>query len=269
MVSRIEYEEILQIRREFEALRLDWRRAVREYYARKYRPDQPRVPAGSREGGQWANDSSVISDATPDNEWKPGARYASGPRVPKDRLLPLHVPVPNSGDGARSTYRAGQVTITNNAQTGISTIDETTEKLVKVLENVVNSQPEGSGPRYGTKIHTDFGDAVRAENLRGIGSKGVERTYGPDPDSPYGSKDSIRTDVVLRNDIGDPIAIYDVKTGNARLGAGRVQELREKTGATLSVPVIEMHVQRGLSLKAYTKRHWQISLRLWNPWVRR
>lgn len=50
----------------------DWRRHMRpgselwsvyERYEQKYRPDQPRVPAGSREGGQWTSDGSP-SDAS-------------------------------------------------------------------------------------------------------------------------------------------------------------------------------------------------------------
>ena len=53
-----------------------------------YNPNQPRVPAGHPDGGQWTrvgggageNDPRVVSDATPDDLWKPGARYASGPR---------------------------------------------------------------------------------------------------------------------------------------------------------------------------------------------
>ena len=45
-------------------IRPDWRRYVKpgselavfyERYERKYSPEQPRVPAGSREGGQWTN----------------------------------------------------------------------------------------------------------------------------------------------------------------------------------------------------------------------
>jgi hypothetical protein len=48
---------------------------------RKYSPDQPRVPAGNSDGGQWTNegggitDSRVLSDATPD-PIRPGAQYA-------------------------------------------------------------------------------------------------------------------------------------------------------------------------------------------------
>jgi hypothetical protein len=54
-------------------------------FARKYRADQPRVPAGASDGGQWTNggggtgrnDPRVLSDATPDNTAIPGARYAA------------------------------------------------------------------------------------------------------------------------------------------------------------------------------------------------
>lgn len=49
-----------------------------------YDPNQPRVPAGHSDGGQWTsgggsgtNDPRVLSDATPDNDWIPGADYAA------------------------------------------------------------------------------------------------------------------------------------------------------------------------------------------------
>lgn len=47
-----------------------------------FNPDQPRVPAGHPDGGQWTtdggarNDPRVVSDASPDSDWQPGARYA-------------------------------------------------------------------------------------------------------------------------------------------------------------------------------------------------
>lgn len=51
-----------------------------------YDPNQPRVPAGDSDGGQWTStggattsrqdDEGVVSDAMLDNEWKPGAQYA-------------------------------------------------------------------------------------------------------------------------------------------------------------------------------------------------
>jgi hypothetical protein len=53
---------------------------------RGHNVNQPRVPAGHSDGGQWTSDGSgaarlndqrVLSDAIPDNEWIPGADYAA------------------------------------------------------------------------------------------------------------------------------------------------------------------------------------------------
>jgi hypothetical protein len=112
-------DEIAVIRRDLEALARDIpnvfeaaaKAAKAETFAalRKYSPDQPRVPGGSRDGGQWTreegssgthdwlsslganadshhintsspvyNDPRILSDATPDNAWIPGAQYAGG-----------------------------------------------------------------------------------------------------------------------------------------------------------------------------------------------
>ena len=58
-----------------------------ELHARHgFDPNQPRVPAGHSDGGQWTSDGGggddgrIVSDVTPDNDWRPDARYASGPR---------------------------------------------------------------------------------------------------------------------------------------------------------------------------------------------
>jgi hypothetical protein len=233
-----------------------------------FRPDQPRWPKGSGEdSGRWSGGAGTGS-----NQGDAGTiDFSAMRRKPPLRELPLHLPHFSTGLGRSSPPRQ-PVTIINNAQTGFSTIDETTEKLRTILENVVNARPEGFGAEYGKAIHYDFAAAVRSENLRGIGSEGVEQTFGPDPDQRdvrYGTKGSVRTDITLRGDGGDVTAIYDVKTGDATLGPRRVQELRDKTGASRHVPIIEMHIRRGLSVKTETARHvWIITLRLWNPWVR-
>jgi hypothetical protein len=74
----------------FEALRLDVHYI--DALEKHYNPEQPRVPAGHPDGGEWttgdwsgaANASSrqVLSDATPDDPWKPGAQYAANEPPP-------------------------------------------------------------------------------------------------------------------------------------------------------------------------------------------
>ena len=70
-----------------------------------YDPNQPRVPAGHPDGGQWtrvggasASNREVASDAIPDNEWILGAQYATGrggrgPRPPMEFGQAVHLAV--------------------------------------------------------------------------------------------------------------------------------------------------------------------------------
>jgi hypothetical protein len=72
---------------------LKWQLALRRF-ARKYRPDQPRVPAGNPDGGQWTSegggprdDPRVISDVTPDDVFRPGTQLAQKTGIPAFRLI--------------------------------------------------------------------------------------------------------------------------------------------------------------------------------------
>jgi hypothetical protein len=128
--------------------------------------------------------------------------------------------------------------------------------------------PEMAPNVYGTLVHTRFATEVRARRLPGIGYFDVETTFGLEDDAHYGSKLSIRTDVVLRNDVGDIVAIYDVKTGGAKLTPARIRKIRERAGAADNVPIIEMHVLRGVTRKGLAKPDrfiWIVFVRLWMP----
>lgn len=83
-----------------------------------------------------------------------------------------------------------------------------------------------------------------ADGLPGIGANDVETTF---PTGSYGSPGSIRTDVVLHDDDGNIIAIYDVKTGAKDLTPARVNQLRAKTGAPSEAPVIQIRFNEALS----------------------
>lgn len=103
---------------------------------------------------------------------------------------------------------------------------------------------------YGTAVHVAFGTQVRLGGFRGIGFDDVEHSFIDERDADYGEAGSIRTDVLLRNDIGDIIAIYDVKTGKKGLSPARVREIRAHTGVSSSIPIIELHVIRGALIKS-------------------
>jgi hypothetical protein len=193
-----------------------------------FNPDQPRVPAGNADGGQW-------TDA--------------------DGGYTRSVSVELLGDlSAGLQLSASQLSIDYSAAlTGISTIDETTKSLSETLARTMQLTdfiPEQTPQAYGTAVHMAFGTVVRMQGLRGIGPDDVEQSFG----GSYGELGSIRTDILLRNDVGDIIAIYDLKTGGTYLKPGRVRELREKTGVGPDVPVIELHVVRGARLKAWMRK---------------
>ena len=156
----------------------------------------------------------------------------------------------------------------SNALTGIQSIDETTKSLSETLAKTMQTVDFITTPReYGTAVHIAFGTAVRFQGLPGIGFGDVEHSFNQGDSAIYGEPGSIRTDVVRRNEVGDIMAIYDVKTGNAGLTSARVREIREKTGTTASVPIIELHVLRGASLKARLAKRsiGRVMARLWNP----
>jgi hypothetical protein len=54
---------------------VDLRRELRKA---GFDPNEPRVPAGNPDGGQWTRGGGdSLSDETPDNDWIPGAQYAA------------------------------------------------------------------------------------------------------------------------------------------------------------------------------------------------
>lgn len=149
----------------------------------------------------------------------------------------------------------GGVTVTTSSgfYTGIQSIDEKSDALSDILTNVIEKLeylPSMSPQVYGMLVHVAFGLEVRLKGLQGVGD--IERTFSlEDADPYYGFAGSVRTDVTLRNIQGDIIAIYDVKTGNARMSQKRADELREKTSAASGTPIFELNVTRGVSRKSY------------------
>ena len=207
------------------------------WYRSHYNPDQPRVPAGDPRGGQWTRTGgggargwltgaenrpaflttdSVLSDATPDpiTVW---SQYAQN----------------ESDHGSQDPA-----------------IELTKEILYDILIQVngaVSARRDPLSARlYGVIVHAEFARAVRARNLPGIGTVGVEQSFDPDGLARYGLDGSIRTDIVLRNEQRQIIAIYDVKTGNATMEPAREAKIRAYTRVGREVPVIILHAVRGL-----------------------
>ena len=129
---------------------------------------------------------------------------------------------------------------------------------------------DGAGPVYGIMVHSAFATNLKLQNLPGIGTDGVEQSFSMGDVVRYGLDGSIRTDVVMRDvnsSNGAPIAVWDVKTGDARLTGARVREIRDQLLIGPEVPVIELHIRRGVAAKvigAKSKSFGVISVRHWH-----
>jgi hypothetical protein len=225
--------------------------AQRAAVVQKYNPDQPRVPAGNPDGGQWTREpdtgSSGVASAPPiETTVQPhsnrGAQYAAletGTRA-------------DAGAGSAGVRYAAMLPpeIDPSAYTGISQIDDVTKRLAEILTDVideVDGAPPGKfGPFlklpwiYGTVVHVRFAAAVITAGIRGISPLDVERPFMLPPGFPSGKKYVI-VDAVLRNEIGDIIAIYDVKTGEKTVEPWRARELRAATHVGPEVKIIVLH----------------------------
>jgi len=137
-----------------------------------------------------------------------------------------------------------QVIQQNNVILGNPRIDRTTDRLLSILTETVESLGVGSGPIFGIEAHFEFAKRVRALNIPGIREEGVEQSFDVGRIVRYGLEGSVRTDIVLRDPSGIPIAIYDLKTGNAKLTPSRVQELRDAVKRK-DIPVIELRYASG------------------------
>lgn len=150
------------------------------------------------------------------------------------------------GDGSDwSAYLQHAQYVDSSAITGDPQIDRNTKLLVDVLAESAKTMGQAVPPEmranvFGIHVHHDFATRVKALDLPGIGPDGVEQSWSLGALMDYGVADSIRTDIYLRNRLGQPIAIYDLKTGNARLTAKRRKELRDAVGGGDDIPVIEL-----------------------------
>jgi hypothetical protein len=151
------------------------------------------------------------------------------------------------GLGFARDPETGHVIPPTEPSTGNRRVDSTTPILMDVFSKVLNQigpRPDLTPGQYGTQVHKECAKALRALNLPGIDTNDIERTFSVDDNNVYGAKDSIRPDVILRDDDGNIIAIYDFKTGRG-LSEDRVIRFGYMTESGRTVPVIELSRSRG------------------------
>jgi hypothetical protein len=201
---------------------------------KNFNPSQPRVPAGNSDGGQWTDAGGGDGSANSATEDDPSRYHIVQLRAADSGVINVgDTPVPG-------------ISIDRFDKTDDPVIDTMTEILLNRVAAAHVRAGEGVGPLYGTTIHTEFGNDLRAQQILGLE---VEQSFSAGDVQKYGVDGSIRTDVILRDANAKVIAIWDLKTGAARLEPKRAREIRKEVNVGPEVPVIELHIQRGVTNK--------------------
>ncbi|MFZ5738398.1 MAG: hypothetical protein ACOY6K_16145 [Pseudomonadota bacterium] len=213
-----------------------------------FRPDQARNELGrwTEEGRNDGQSGEIIAKPS---VFSVNATFSDIASVPFS--LRIAQSLADSGNDFAHVQAAEKIGF-ESALTGIDTIDQTTKKLTDILSNTMEAAdfiPNQTPQAYGVAVHFEFARSVRSSDLEGIGTYGVEQSFILGEVQKYGVAGSIRTDVILSDEAGRVLAIYDVKTGGAVLRPSRADDLRKHTRAGAYTPVIELHFERGPGLK--------------------
>ena len=140
--------------------------------------------------------------------------------------------------GGMSLYQCYQNYCYLNAITPVTNIGTSTNvaNQLQTCANTANSKITGTGPVAGTQKHTAFATEVNALANKSLAT---EISYKNGEIVPYGTKGSIRFDVLQYNPQGVPIAAWDFKTGSATLTATRIEQMQTKSGLYIPIYVIK------------------------------
>ena len=141
---------------------------------------------------------------------------------------------------AAKTTAATTTTSTKNTTTANTNqrINDTKAKFQEAA-NQANKTVSGNGHVNGTKKHAAFKKIV--DNFKNANYK-TEISFLNGEVVKYGTKGSSRLDAVLLDEKGNIIAVFDLKTGNAKLSTSQIDKIHANLpeGAK-DVPVIEIH----------------------------
>ena len=114
---------------------------------------------------------------------------------------------------------------------------QTSPQLLAAADRAVATTGPGSGPVYGTRVHSAFADEIAA---LGRADLFTEVSYLHGRVVPYGTPGSVRLDVV-EGSVLAPRAIYDLKTGTAALTPGRISQIRSHLPDGFeNIPILEV-----------------------------
>jgi hypothetical protein len=198
-----------------------------------YDPNQPRVPRGHSDGGQWTDGGGGLIQPA----FAGAARYVAVKTIEAGLALYTWMSARNSYDQqaiiairAREYLRnegepikVEDVRVLNrNEVKSICERFKLTQRLVNEAAAEVRAEGKNLPPaEYGTAVHSKLKDKVKAEgdpNFRG------EVSYLKGKEEGAGQEGWIRIDVLDRVS-DDMVCVYDLKTGRRPLSVPRIIEI--------------------------------------------
>jgi hypothetical protein len=111
----------------------------------------------------------------------------------------------------------------------------TLDQLSAAANRAAQSVGSGSGPVYGTQVHTAFQAEVEALGQSGLQT---EVSYLNGAEVPYGTAGSVRIDVGQYGANGQIQSVFDLKTGSATLTPARIQQIQQAVGSPVPVTIV-------------------------------
>ena len=227
--------EIRQLRREHDATRLEYESIKREYYGRKYDPNQPRVPAGEAGGGQWMREGDNPSSVQP--IFHDPRRLAVRKAIEAGLAFYTWLSARNGRDSqAIITFNASEFKPDGRGELDLSDVKlldrDKVDAACPRLGEVQNRTDVAAGAIRRSGRHlppAEFGTAVHSNLKKQIEALDdpdfrAEVSYVKNKEENYGRKDSIRIDVL--ENVGDgTVCVYDIKTGRKGLSVARTTEI--------------------------------------------
>jgi hypothetical protein len=114
--------------------------------------------------------------------------------------------------------------------------ETTLQQLQGAASRAAQNVGEGSGPVYGTALHSAFKTEIGA---LGKSDLFTEQSYLNGRPVDYGTPGSIRIDLG-EGTVNSPTSVYDLKTGRAVLTPARIQQIQLHLPSGSTVPVYEV-----------------------------
>jgi hypothetical protein len=227
--------QLHQLRYDHALLSLELEKIKRDHYARKFNPDQPRVPAGSSDGGQWGGSGG---QATVKPVFLDQRRQAARKAIEAALALFAQLSAQNSpgqqsifGFNARGfqpdgtgglDFRSIQTLGRDEVSAACPRLGEVQERANRITEDVRRETIGLSASQFGTEVHTRLKNEINGLREADFRSE-VSYLKSREADH-YGQIGSIRVDVDERVN-SRTVCVYDIKTGTSGLSLPRMIEI--------------------------------------------